>query len=102
MWSMLFLGLRGLVVRMALSSLSMADGMNTRAFLLKSHLAGAGRLRFTVKIAPDCEIGGQQTMQKVGASAKHACGVRTAIFNGFRSGASRFAIQQAPWCGGME
>src|SRR5436190_834614 len=84
MWSMLFLGLRGPVVRMALSSFSTADGMNTPAFLLKSHLAGAGRLPFTVKIAPDCLIGGQPTIQQLGASAKFACGVSTAIFNGFR------------------
>ena len=40
--------------------------------------------------------------QKVGASAKYACGVPTAIFNGFCSGTSRFATQPAPWCGGME
>src|SRR5579863_7671224 len=99
---MLFLGLRGPVVRMAPSSFSTADGMNTRAFLLKSHLDGAGRLRFTVKMSPDCQIGGQHAMQKMGASAKYACGVPTAIFNGFCSGTSRFATQPAPWCAGTE
>src|SRR5438132_831137 len=95
-------GLRGLVVRMDLSSVLMLDGMDTRAYLLKSHLAGAGRRRFTVMISPGCWIGGEQVMQKAGAGAKYACGVPTATFNGFCSGTSRFATQPAAWCGGME
>ena len=48
--------------------------------------AGAGRLRFMPKMSLDCSIGGQQAMQKVGASAKYACGVPMAIFNGSCSG----------------
>src|SRR5260370_41880893 len=87
---------------MALSSSSIEDGSTTRAFLLKSLMAGDGRPRFMWKISPGYSTRGERPTFKTGANARSDYGALTASSIGFLSVAHHCTMKRVQWCGGSE
>src|SRR5258708_22395016 len=87
---------------MAPSRTLIGGGMTTQVFLLKSLMAGDGRLRFTGKISPNYSRYGKRATFKAGANARSDCGALTASSTGFYSGTNQCMMKPVRWCGGSE